>query len=559
MGNTMRKYPPICNAEDKMYYPLSFQQDRLWYLSLLQPESTVWNLISCKRLKGRVNIEVLQQALEDIIDRHIVLRTRMKMINSSPVQYFHEMDDNTFQYINLSHMNEKQREIEAINILNKEGLTPMNVNGGQLFYATLIKLNNNDYIIILKLHHIISDAASFQIIWSELKQIYNGYLGVTSNSTLPLLEYDYKDYSVWQKENFIECKTREQEEYWLKEFKDEVSILELPTDYSSPANITFNGALEKEKLPADLVKKLRVLCLEKRVIMFSVLLSAYYVLLQKYSHQEDIVIGTVFSGRHYNQKIQKLVGFFVNTVAIRMNVDEKLTFENFLKQVHKKVEDAYYMQDYPFERLIQKLNPDRSNNNSRNPLFRVMFNMVTSYEENSKFDGVISEEWLEPEVNSTQVDILFDIHNSSDGIDIVVEYNTDIFRRKTILRIIKHYKELLHNIVSNPNGNIADIELITEQDKKQLLIEWNNTYVEYPKSKSINELFEEQVDKMPDKIAVVYEDEELTYKELNQRTNKLGRLLIDKGIEAEDIVGIMTDRSIDMVVGIIGILKAGGA
>ncbi|WP_432400822.1 amino acid adenylation domain-containing protein [Wukongibacter sp. M2B1] len=559
MRNRTRKYPPISVAVDKAYFPTSYQQERLWYLSLLQPDSTIWNLVSCKRIKGRIDIEILKQSIEELINRQIVLRTRMKMVDGSPVQYFSDLDDKMINYISLSHMDKEESETEAIKILNNEGSTPINVDGGRLFYTTLVVLDEDTYMIIFKLHHIISDAASFQIMWRELKQIYNNYFTLKSNKPLVKLEYDYKDYSVWQNQIFSEENTKEQEKYWLNEFKDGIPILELPTNYPSPINVSFNGALERKTLPKDLSERLQSLCFEKMVLMFSLFLSAYYILLQKITHQEDMVVGTVFSGRQYSSKIQNIVGFFVNTVAIRMNVDEKLSFETFLNMVQEKIEDTYYMQDYPLQRLIHKLNPDRRNNNNRNPLFRVMINMVNNYNKDSNFNGAISEEWLEPEVNSTQVDILFNVYNSNKGVDVIVEYNTDIFARETISRLIKYYIKLLQDIAYNPKINISDISLLDYIEEKQLVMDWNDTRVEYPDNKSIDELFEEIVEKSSDKVAIIYGKEKLTYGELNERANKLSRLLVAKGVESEDIVGLVTERSIDMVVGILGILKAGAA
>ncbi|SHK10285.1 non-ribosomal peptide synthetase [Paramaledivibacter caminithermalis] len=555
MKNNKRKYDKIPHSTGIMNCPLSFQQERVLYLSQLQPDSTLWNKLSCKHLKGNISVEKMNEAVQALANRHSVLRTRINFVNNIPVQSFSNLEDKNFQFIDISNM--AQPEAEAYRLLDKEYNLPIPVNQGQLFKASLIKMKEDEYLLILKLHHIISDATTFQLLWKDLKQIYNALMCVDNANILPSLNINYHDYVVWQREMFDETKTREQEEYWLNQFSGELPILDLPTDFSIPPKVSFNGSIEKAALPKELTKDLQKLSFENKVILFSTFLSAYYILLHKYSQQEDIVIGTVFSGRHYCADIRNMAGFFINTVGVRLNIEDSDTFEAVLRKVQEKINEAYYMQDYPFERLIEKINPDRIDN--RNPLFRAMFNMLNYYGERELFSGVENEEYIEPEINSTQADILFEIHNNNGDIKIYIEYNTDIFKRETIRRMIKHYIKLLGNIVRVPSAKISELDILNSDERKQLLENWNSTNKEYSKEKCIHQLFEEQALKTPESIAVKYNDSQLTYSQLNKKSNQLALVLREKGVKPNDIVAIITEKSLEMIIGILGILKAGGA
>lgn len=557
MESNKRKYPCIPTACESRHYPLSFQQERVLYLSQLLPDNTYWNRLSTKRLKGEIKVDLLKKALFDLTCRHNVLKTKISMENNMPVQSFKDGKEIDFQIVDLTGLDENGMESAALDVLYKECRTPIDVNGDQLFKAILITLGKNDYMLILKLHHIITDATSFHILWQDLKHIYNSYLGEGS-SILDELNINYSDYAVWQKEAFREENTREQEKYWIKQFEGEIPILNLPEDYPATRHISYKGAVEKEMLSPELVKGLKALSMKKRVILFSTLLSAYFILLQKYCQQDDIVVGTVFSGRQYSNDIKRLAGFFINTVALRMQVNEDTEFEELLKLTHHKVDEAYYMQDYPFERIIEKINPDRSR--SQNPLFRAMFNMVNSYTEKACFTGVSEEKWIWPEINSTQVDVLFEVHNYDDrDLEIRVEYNTDVFKKETIRQMLKHYKHLLENVVKTPEAKITQLDIFDYEEQKRFLSYYNYTYVPYQINRTMHSMFEEQEIKMPNELAVICEDKYITYRELNARANQVARRLREKGAKPNQLIGVFMDRSIEMIVGVLGILKSGAA
>ncbi|WP_339371046.1 amino acid adenylation domain-containing protein [Paenibacillus elgii] len=556
MGKRLRKYPDIPRQRARPHYPLSFQQERVLYLSELLPDSAVWNLISCKRLTGPVDSDALLWAAGDLIERHPALRTKVSYAGGAPVQSFDETMDRIYRCVDLSAEPEEEREAKARRLLSEASLKVIDLRREPLFQILWIRMGEAEGMLILKLHHIISDATTFQRIWHDFKWFYNAHAGVPNGEELPTPGIRYADYVLWQRETFDEAHTREQEAYWLKQFQGELPALELPTDFTARPGLSFAGALEIQPIPREVVQGLRTLCMQKRVIPFSALLCAYYVLLHKCSRQRDVVVGTVFAGRHYSPELQQAVGFFVNTVAIRMEVDGETAFDELLRRVHEQVDEAYDMQDYPFERLIQKLNPERSS--SRNPLFRAMFNMVVAAKEEAAFAGA-KEAWIEPDMDATQVDLLFDIHQEDDEMEIRVEYNTDLFRQETIRRFISFYVNLLRAAIERPEARVKELRMLDPAERNRLLADWNRTGAEYPREACIHELFEAQAWKTPERAAVWHESKELTYRELNERANRLARMIRSKGSGTEHIVGIAAERSLEMVVGMLAVLKAGGA
>ncbi|KEQ27657.1 non-ribosomal peptide synthetase [Paenibacillus tyrfis] len=554
-----RKYPAISRQSEQPSYPLSFQQERVLYLSELLPDSTLWNKISCKRVTGDIDSEALCQAVGDLIGRHMALRTKVSYENGTPVQTFDQTLEAIFQRIDGSSEEAELQDEAALRKLAEVCREPIDVSGDPLFQVIIVPMGGAgaaECLIILKLHHIISDETTFQLLWRDLKAFYNARMGVTGGEELKPLAVDYADYVHWQRANFDEAHTQEQEAYWLKQFQGELPVLDLPADFQEPAQLSFRGALEIRALPSDLVKKLRSLCVRYKVIPFSALLCAYYVLLQKCSRQQDVVVGTVFSGRQYSSSLAQAAGFFVNTVAIRMEVDGEAAFDELLKRVHDKVDEAYYMQDYPFERLIQKLNPERRS--VRNPLYRAMFNLVSSAKEKETFAGA-EEAWEEPVLDATQVDLLLNIHQQDNAMEMRLEYNTDLFRRETVRHLMELYVNLLRKLVEHPEVQVKELDMLDPQERKKLLSEWTRTEADYPRDVCVHELFEAQAERTPERIALAFGELTMTYGELNAQANRLARTLRDHGVAAESVVGVMAERSFAMVIGILAVLKAGGA
>ena len=548
-------YPDIEPDSNTQYSPLSFQQERVLYLHKLSEEGPLWNRISCKRLLGNIDVQRLKEAVDALIERHSALRTRISLVDGDPLQSRHEALDGAFEYIDLSAQPSSGVGEQARVILNREYMLPLSVEGGQLFKAVLIRCSDTELWLILKLHHIISDQTTFRILWSDLKVLYNSQLG--GAEVLRALELEYFDYARWLRERFGEDATKVQEYYWLRQFAGELPKLDLPTDFPAPPKLTFKGALEKRRLAHRLIKRLQSFSIERRVIPFSTMLSVYYLLLRNYCGQDDIVVGTVFSGRHYSPKIKHLAGFFLNTVALRVRLDDAQTVDEFVKSVHTQVTDAYEMQDYPFERLVDKLDPDREH--KRNPLFRALFTMITGHEERHTFEGVHREEWLEPEISATQVDFLLDVRMNPDESELRVEYNTDIFSKITIQRMLRHYITIVEKILDLPSANARELSMLDAAEEKLVLSLGEGDSEPTAFRRGIVELLEERAARAPKMAAVLFADQMITCGQLNKRANQLAATLVEAGVAEADIVGIMLDRSPEMVLGVLAILKAGAA
>jgi amino acid adenylation domain-containing protein len=555
MQTTKTRYPDIEHNANTQYSPLSFQQERVLYLNKLAGDGLLWNRISCKRLLGDVHARLLAKAIESLIDRHSVLRTKISLVEGAPVQSKHDVLRGAFEYIDLTTDSDIRGEGQARAILNQEYEKPLLLEGGELFKAVLVRCSDNEAWLILKLHHIISDETTLRILWSDLKVLYNSQLGDAEK--LRTLEVEYSDYARWLRAQFGEDDTKEQESYWLSQFAGGVPELDLPTDFPAPANLTFSGALAKQKLPQQLIKRVQSFSLERKVIPFSTILSAYYLLLHNYCRQDDIVIGTVFSGRHYSPKIKPLAGFFSNTVALCTHIDDAQTLEEFVKSTHSQVTAAYEMQDYPFERLVDRLDLNRVH--KRNPLFRAMFNMITGYEESNTFKGVYQEEWLEPEVGATQVDFFLDFHMNPAESDLRVEYNVDIFSKSTILRMMRHCINIVEKILDSPNASIRGLNMLSPAEEKLVLSLGEGDSQPKTFTRSITELLEQRALQAPEQPALLFADEAMTCGQLNKKANQLASTLVRAGVAEGDLVGILLDRSPEMVTGIFAILKAGAA
>ena len=558
--NKGSRYPEIEAGDNTQFAPLSFQQERVLYLHKLSAEGPLWNRISCKRLLGNLDVRRLRKAVDALVERQSVLRTRIRLVEGAARQSKHIVLYGAFKHIDLSIKPAAGAEgpgveEEARAILNREYEEPLTLEGGELFKAVFIQCSDSEYWLILKLHHAISDATTLRTLWSDLKTLYNSQQG--SATPLHDLEIDYFDYARWLRRQFGEDDTKEQEDYWLRQFSGELPELDLPTDAAAPPDLTFNGALEKKRLPQELVNGLQSFSLERRVIPFSTLLSAYYLLLHIYSGQDDIIIGTVFSGRHYSPKIRHLAGFFSTTVALRAQIDSSRTVEDLVKLVHTQVSDAHEMQDYPFERLVDKLDLDREHR--RNPLFRALFNMVTDHEENQTFEGVLREEWLEPEISSTQVDFFLDVRMRPESSQLRAEYNVDIFARSTIERMLRHYVTLVETMMDSPSTPIRELSLLDAAEEKRILSLSAGDSQPPVTARSIVELLERRAARTPKQAALLFGDEVMTCGQLNKRANQLAATLVEAGVAETDVVAILLERSPEMVLGILAVLKTGAA
>ncbi|MEY9880408.1 amino acid adenylation domain-containing protein [Bradyrhizobium sp. USDA 329] len=552
-------YPPIPPGGVGPY-PLTFQQERVLHLCELEPDSSIWDINTCKRLTGPFDARTLSRSIELLIERHQALRTRISNRASGATQSFDLRGAGAFRAIDISR--EAQNGVESAIAARLAEICQKPISRWtfeeRLFEVVLLGLAPQDHVLLLRVHHIIADAASVDLLWRDLTAIYNGLVGGAADGLAPV-RLDYADYAVWQRRQFAPERPLEQEAYWLDQFRDEPPALDLPTDAAPSAAVSFKGGLEIVEIDKDLIDDFQRIGWERRVILFSSLFSAYLVLLHKICQQDDITTGVLFSGRHYAADLNETVGFFVNITAVRVDVRRDCTFDQLVQMVHAQVEAAYCMQDYPFERLVQRLAPRRGE--GRVPLVRTMFNVVRNAEDETLFAGLDGARSIDvaTQTNAVQVDLIFDLHWGTKGAEIRIEHNTDLLRKETVLRLAGHYITLLRLLRGGWNVPVAELGLVEETERRQLVDGWNPPPTPYPPTKCVHELFEAQVARKGDTLAVVDGERALTYAQLNAEANGLAKALRERGVGPDGIVAILGERSAEMVIGQLAILKAGGA
>ncbi len=534
--------------------PLSFSQQRLWFLDQLEPNSPLYNILRALRLHGDLNIQVLQQTLDAVVAHHEVLRTKYVSENGEPRQVISTPQSVELPIIDLQQYDKKEREIQLHTILQQESQRSFNLASDILLRGCLVQLAPQEYVLLLVMHHIASDGTSTNILWKQLTQLYKAFLDGKPNP-LPKLPIQYADYAFWQRQWLSTEVLDKQLNYWKRQLAGAPSVLELPTDYPRPPVQTYNGASEPLALPQSLSDGLKRFCRQQGVTTYMTLLAAFQTLLYRYSGQEDIIVGSPIAGRNFTE-VDKLIGFFVNTLVMRTQFQEHLSFLEVLKRVRQTAIEAYAHQDIPFEQLVQELQLQRSLSHS--PLFQVIFTLQNDVIGTPNFPGLTCRR-LEMESVAAKFDLWLSMKETQEGLIGYCEYNSDLFDRATIRRWIGHFQVLLEGIVDNPQQLVSQLPLLTEGERHQILVEWNNTATDYPQDKCIYQLFEEQVELTPDAVAVEFEDQQLTYRQLNNRVNQLAHYLQSLGVKPEVLVGICVERSLEMVVGLLGILKAGGA
>ncbi len=536
-------FSAIQPVEEKEYYPASSAQKRLYIQCQFEGAGVSYNMPAAMVIEGRLNSEKVEQTFKKLVQRHETLRTSFHMLEGEVVQKVHSEVD--FE-MSCTPTGESERQ------MCEEFVRPFDLSNAPLLRIGLAKLAEDRHLMMFDMHHIISDAVSMEILVREFVALYQG-------RDLPELRVQYKDFSVWQNELFKTDLFESQKQYWLDTFAgqqdSEIPVLNMPTDYLRPSIQSFRGDRINFGIDDELTAQLKELATQSGSTMYMVLLSAYNVLLYKYTGQEDIVIGSPIAGRRHAD-LQNIIGMFVNMLALRNAPCSKKTFIDFLSEVRNNTLKAYDNQDYQFEELVEKLNLKRDL--SRNTLFDVVFSLQNAQSGMGEMEGLR----LIPsklEYNISKVDLTLDCIEQNDGILFSFEYCIDLFTQKTIERLASHYVNILRQIAENSDVKLADINMLADAEREQILYDFNATEMEYAKDKTLHELFIEQVEKTPEKIALVFEDEKLTYGELNQKTNHLAQLLREYGVARDEIIGIMVERSIDMVIGILSVLKAGGA
>ena len=532
--------------------PLSFAQQRLWFLNQLEPESCAYNERSALRLDGTLNIDALRGALNAVIERHEVLRTTYGMTDGGePVQRIGAARDIDLPVIDISKVAESQRDDEVQRIAAELRERPFDLSQDMPLRLALIGLGPCSHVLVEVKHHIASDGWSSGVFWRELTALYTS---ITQRQASPLSELpiQYADYAVWQREWLQGEVLEKQLDYWKAQLQD-CPVIDLPIDRRRSSLSSNRSAKQFFKLSKNLCDSLRLLSNQENATLFMTLLAAFQVLLHRYAAQNDVVVGSPIAGRT-RPETEGLIGFFVNMMVLRTNLTGDPTFKDLLARVRETALQAYEHQDLPFEKLVEDLNPGR--HQSQTPLFQVVFAVQNVPRSNLDIPGLTVTP-LEIDSSSAKFDIFAAFIERE--MMVRVEYRTELYEATTIKRMFHDFQRLLEGIAADPDNKISEFRLLTQVERRQLLVEWNNTRRDYPLGKCIQELFEEEVDKHSDAVALVLEDRRVTYRELNTKGNQLAHYLRKQGVGAGDLVGICMERSVEMVIGLLGILKAGGA
>ncbi|MEM7127315.1 MAG: amino acid adenylation domain-containing protein [Chloroflexota bacterium] len=539
--------------------PLSFAQERLWFLDQLEGSSAVYNLPEAWRLEGPLNVDALEQSLQALVARHESLRTTFAAEDGVPYQLIHTELPIELPLTDLRGFEPEMQEAEVERLTIAEATHPFDLSRDSMMRATLLRVSPQNgtmdaaHILLLTFHHIAIDGWSMGILLRELAGLYEAF-SQGQSSPFTELVLQYADFAVWQRD-YLQGEVLDQQlGYWQRTLAGAPELLQLPTDRPRPAQQSFRGDVMPLTLDDELTQQLKALSQQQGATLFMTLLAAFQVLLSRYSGQTDIVVGSPIANRN-RQEVEPMVGFFVNTLALRADLSSEPTFVELLAQVQKTTQAAYANQDIPFEQVVQELQISRSLNHS--PLFQVMFAL-----QNAPMEAFALRDLS---VSLSDIDIKvtrFDIEMHFWEVDCYLQgyciFNSDLFDKATIERLMGHFQTLLNSIVKQPLASIAELPLLTEQERRQLLSLGRGTAMDYPKAKGIHHLFEEQVSRTPDAVALCYGQEQLTYRELNKQANQLAHHLITQGVQPNSLVGVSVERSIGMVVALLATLKAGG-
>ena len=551
-ANQAKAGTPVPQRQRPYPIPLSFAQQRLWFLNQLEPESTAYHSPMSFRLRGQLNVQALKDSLQVVIDRQESLRTSFPVKEGQATQAITSQMTVAWQYEDLQHLSNAERNHTTHMLISENINRPFNLSAGPLLRTLLLQLGNEEYIWVLTLHHIVTDGWSMGILSREIGTTYKAQLQ-HSTPILPLLSIQYADYAVWQRARLQGDLLETQLEYWRQEL-NEVSPLALPTDFVRPPVQTFAAAVEKLKLPPHLQQALHVLSRKHGATLGITLLAAFNVLLAKYTGQTDLVVGSPIANRT-RREIEGLIGFFVNTLVLRTNIVGNPSFTQLLEQVRKTSLGAYDNQEIPFERIVEELQPERDP--SRNPFFQVIFAVQNVQYDGLHLWGLTTEPYQHSEV-TTRVDL--ECHVWEDGNELTVKliYNTCLFALSTMRCLGKHFQVLLEKVIRDPAQRVSDISLLDDADH-QLLESWNRTTTAYPRERTIAELFETQVVERPDALAVVAGDEQVSYGQLNALATQLAQYLRRQGVRLGGRVGVCLERGLDVPICLLAVLKVGAA
>jgi amino acid adenylation domain-containing protein len=547
--------PPIVRtAIDRGSLPLSFAQERLWFFDQLNPGSPVYNLFTGARVKGPLNPATLQQCFGEVVRRHEPLRATFATVEGQPAQVVKRAVPLALAYIDLSGLSAEEFEAQAQRLAIQEARRPFNLTRGPLLRVTLLGRSMREHVLLLTMHHIISDAWSMGLLADEVASHYQTFsTGVPSR--LPDLSIQYSDFAAWQRSWLHGEVLESQLDYWQRQLAGASPVLALPTDRPRPAVQRFRGASQSFLVPAALTEGLKRLTQNYKATLFTTITAALQTLLHVYTNQNDISIGAPVVNRSRSE-LEELIGFFVNTLVLRTDFSDDPSFAELLGRVRETVFDAQAHQDVPFEKLVEVLQPERDLSHA--PLFQVAFSLDNT-PANVGTVPALSFSPFEIDTKNARLDLHLTIVETSKGLAGSLEYNSDLFDAATVERMIGHFQTLLAGVVANPGQRISELPLLSEGERHRLMVEWNETRREFAANRCAHELFEEQVSRTPDAVALLTENGHISYFELNRRANQLAHFLRQYGVGPEVKVAVSMRRSPEMIIAILGILKAGGA
>jgi len=541
--------------EQVCVYPTSYSQQGIWFINQMDPESAAYCIPFAYRIRGGLDLSALEKSINEIVRRHEAFRTTFRFIGDSPVQVVAPTLRIELPLVDLSGQADDERNSTLSRLLDEESVATFDLTDGPLLRASIIRLSTDEHVLLLNIHHIILDHLSVVQFARELTTLYSAYSEHTSSSLAePILHYS--DYAVWQKEWQSPEALSAKLFFWEQQKELLDNVLQLPTDGPRPAVQTFGGVEARISLPLPLVTALRELGRNEAVSMFILMLAAYKVLLHRYTDQSIISVGCPYANRGQQIELEEVMGCFINTLPLVSDFSGQPTFRDVLKSVRKSVFSVNAHQEVPFELIVEELQPTRDM--SYNPMFQVGF-LLQDPPMELKLHG-LDVTSFKLHNKSAKFDMMIWLWDSADGaIEGTLEYNTDLWGEQSIKRFIGHYQALLESIVSNPDQTVDQFLIMNEDEQRRLLVEWNDTAVETPAVEGFHELIETQATKTPDAIAVQFGDEQLTYSELNRRASQLANYLLKQGVEAGSLVGISVERSVEMLVALLGILKTGAA
>jgi amino acid adenylation domain-containing protein len=534
--------------------PLSFAQQRLWFLQQMFPDSSAYNIPQVWKFQGDLKVDAVCRSLSEVIRRHEILRTTFATVDGEPVQIVNPPPVVSMEEIDLRGLSPTDREAEVQRLSIAEADQPFDLAHGPLFRVRLLRTGEQQRLALFTTHHIVADEWSQKILVRELNVLFDAFVRGRP-SPLPELTTQYSDFARWQREWLQSKEAAKQLAYWKEQLSGDLPVIQLPLDRPRPAVQTFHGAALSSNLSESIVGPLRVLARQENASLFIVLLAAFKLLLHRYTGENDVLVGTLIAGRN-RPEIEDLIGFFVNTLVLRTELSGDLSYRQVLQRVRQTTLKGFEHQDIPFDVLVRELRPERSL--SYTPLFQVAFMLRTAVRGTaSSANSKMTEQ--PSETTPAKFDLTMIAQDNDPGVTLYASYNSDLFERVTIENLLGHFGQLLQGIAANPDAPHSTLSLLSDGERQRLLVEWNDTRTEFPDNTGISQLFEAQVARTPEATALVVGDEQLTYSELNRRANKLAWHLRELGVRAEVPVGLCAERSVELVVGLLAIWKAGGA